>query len=123
MVSHRGGTDCPRPPSPTATRPTHTAREVRGRPLLPPPLSVTSRRPLHCRLLQAGPEPAQCGRDVELIELHIQQDELAVAPPGIGQRPVEITDRLDPMGAAGANDLRQFAVVPALDVIERAVDD
>ena len=27
------------------------------------------------------------------------------------------------MGAAGADDFRQFAVVPALDVVERAVDD
>jgi hypothetical protein len=52
--------------------PARTPRAVRGHLCLPPPLSVTSRRPLRRRLLQAGPEPAQSGRDVEFVESHIQ---------------------------------------------------
>ena len=95
---------------------------MRGSPRLLHPLAVARCSPLG-RLLQAGPEPTQRGRDVELVEAHVQQDELAVAPSRIGQRPIEVACRLDPVSAAGADDLRQFAVVPALEVIERAVDD
>ncbi len=96
-----------------------TAPGFDANPIVVLPLSVARRLPLR-RLLQAGPEPTQHGRDVELVEVHVQQDKLAIASPRVGQRPVEVTNRLDPVSAAGADDLRQFAVVPALDVIERA---
>jgi hypothetical protein len=68
---------------------------------LPSSSASAIRRPSPaCAPPAAGwPEAAQRGRDVELVEPDVEQDELAIARRRDGQRLVEVADRLDPISA------------------------